>query len=71
MGRGAEDETCGWHHCVNGHEFEPTLETVKDREDKHAAWGCKEFDLATERQQSVPVLLAAYGSPIVCIEPSV
>ena len=27
-----EDEMVGWHHWLNGHEFEQTLETVKDRE---------------------------------------
>ena len=29
-----EDEMVGWHHQVNGHEFEQTREMVKDREDK-------------------------------------
>ena len=33
-----EDEMVGWHHQVNGHEFEQTLE-LKDREAWHvAAW---------------------------------
>ena len=27
-----EDEMVGWHHRLNGHEFEQILETVKDRE---------------------------------------
>ena len=27
-----EDEMVGWHHRLNGHEFEQTLEMVKDRE---------------------------------------
>ena len=26
-----EDEILGWHHQLNGHEFEQTLEIVKDR----------------------------------------
>ena len=30
-----EDEMVGWHHRLDGHEFERTQETVKDRE----AWG--------------------------------
>ena len=30
-----EDEMVGWHHRLDGHEFEQTQETVKDRE----AWG--------------------------------
>ena len=32
-----EDEMVGWHHWLNGHESEQTLETVKDREAWHAA----------------------------------
>ena len=31
-----EDEMIGWHHRLNGHEFEQTL-IVKDREACHAA----------------------------------
>ena len=27
-----EDEMVRWHHRLNGHEFEQTLEIVKDRE---------------------------------------
>ena len=30
-----EDEMIGWHHRLNGHEFELTLGDVKDREDWH------------------------------------
>ena len=32
-----EDEMVGWHHWLNGHEFEKLWETVKDREAWHAA----------------------------------
>ena len=32
-----EDEVVGWHHRLNGHESEKTLEIVKDREAWHAA----------------------------------
>ena len=32
-----EDEMVEWHHQLNGHEFEQTLEMVKDREAWHAA----------------------------------
>ena len=27
-----EDEMVGWHHRLNGHEFEQNLEIVRDRE---------------------------------------
>ena len=33
----AEDEMVRWHHRLSGHDFEWTLETVKDREAWHAA----------------------------------
>ena len=32
-----EDEMVGWHHQLNGHEFEQLQEIVKDREACHAA----------------------------------
>ena len=32
-----EDEMVGWHHQLNGHEFDQTLEMVKDREAWSAA----------------------------------
>ena len=28
----AEDKTVGWHHRLNGHEFDRAPEMVKDRE---------------------------------------
>ena len=44
----------GWHHQVNGHEFEQTREMVKDREDKLQPMGWQRvgYDLATEQQSS-------------------
>ena len=32
-----KDEMVGWHHQLNGHEFEQARELVKDREIWHAA----------------------------------
>ena len=44
-----EKEMVGWHHQLNGHEFEQAQERVKDRETCCAAvWGHKELD-TTER----------------------
>ena len=45
----AEDEMVGWHHQLNGHEFEQTLK-VSDGQGTLACcspWGPKELD-ATE-----------------------
>ena len=36
-----EDEVIGWHHRLNGHEFE---QTPRDSEGQRSAWGCKESD---------------------------
>ena len=45
-----EDETAGWHHRVNGHEFEQAL---GDGEGKGSLaccnpWGCKELDMTEQ-----------------------
>ena len=32
-----EDEMVGWHHRLNGHEFEETLRVAMDRESWRAA----------------------------------
>jgi len=48
--REAEDETVGWHHQLDGHEFEQAL-VVGDRQGGLAccdSWGRKESDM-TER----------------------
>ena len=45
-----EDETVGWHHKLEGHEFEQAL-GVGDGQGSLSCcspWGCKEFDM-TER----------------------
>ena len=42
-----EDETVGWHHRLNGHEFEPAL-GVGDGQGSPVCcspWGCKELDM--------------------------
>ena len=41
-----EDEMVGWHHRLNGHEFEQTLGDGEGRESLGGCslWGCKESD---------------------------
>ena len=38
----------GWHHQLNGHEFEQTRELVKTREAWCAAWGRQELDMTEQ-----------------------
>ena len=42
-----KDEMVGWHHQLNGHEFEQTPEVVKDRE----AWRATVRGVAKSRTQ--------------------
>ena len=42
-----EDELIGWHHQLNGHEFEQTLGDSEGERSLacYASWGCKESDV--------------------------
>ena len=43
----------GWHHQLNGHEFEQTRETVKDREDwRDAVHGVAESDTTSKQNNN-------------------
>ena len=50
----AEDERAGWHHRLNGHEFEQTLGDGEGQGSPVCCgpWGYKAvgYDLATEQQ---------------------
>ena len=48
--RGREDEMAGWHHRLDGHEFEWTLGVGNGQGGLACfdSWGCKESD-TTER----------------------
>ena len=50
-----EDEMVGWHHLLNGHEFEQAL-GVGDGQGGLACcspWGCKELDMTEQLQGSI------------------
>ena len=53
--RATEDEIVGWHHGLNGHEFEQTLGDDGGQGSLMCCspWGSKELDLATEGQQGM------------------
>ena len=42
-----EDKKVGWHHQLNGHEFEQASELVRDRE----AWDAAVHEVAKSRAQ--------------------
>ena len=43
----AEDEMVGWHHWLNGHEFEQILADSEEQGSLawYSPWGCKESDM--------------------------
>ena len=45
-----EDEIVGWHHQLNGHEFEqaPGVGDGQRNLVGHSPWGCKESDMTEE-----------------------
>ena len=50
--RMTEDEMVGWHHQLNGHEFESTLGDVKQgRLVCCSPWGCKDLDTIKQLKQ--------------------
>ena len=60
-----EDEMVGWHHRLNGHEFEQALEMAKDRETWCAAvWGHKDLD-RTERLNNKTIAKALKLVPLL------
>ena len=51
-----EDKTAGWHHQLNGHEFE---QTPGDGEGQgslacYSPWSYKELDMTEQLNKSVP-----------------
>ena len=45
--RATEDEMVGWHHWLNGREFEQPLEDSEGQGSLacYSPWGCKESDM--------------------------
>ena len=64
----ATEEMVGWHHGLNGHEFEQTLGN-SERQGSLAccsSWGCRvKHNLVTEQQQEgTSILLSLLAAPI-------
>ena len=65
-----EDEMAGWHHRLDGHEFEWTL-GVRDGQGGLAccdSWGCKELDMTKRLNWTEvrPVLIISSRNVFIC-----
>ena len=56
-----EDEMVGWHHRLNGHEFEQALGSGEGQGGLACCspWGCKELDM-TKRLNNDPYICSLY-----------
>ena len=64
------DEVAGWHHGLNGHEFEQTLRDSGGQGNLAycSPWGCKELD-TTEQQESGTLDLAHKRACLTLLQP--
>ena len=63
-----EDEMVGWHHRLNGYEFEQAL-GLGDRQGSlacYSPWGCKESDTT---EQLLLLLLSRFSCVRLCATP--
>ena len=60
---GTEDEMVGWHHWLNGHEFEQTLGDGEGQGSLAclSSWGCKGLDM-TDWTKNINIMTACEGS---------
>ena len=62
-----EDEMVGWHHCLNGHEFEQVLRAGYGQGSLVCCnpWGPKESDTAEQLNWTGPIITAnVYGKKL-------
>ena len=59
-----KDEMVGWHHWLNGHEFESTLGVGDGQEGLTCCspWGCKELDMTEWLNWTEPMLIRVFES---------
>ena len=57
-----EDEMVGWHHQLNGHEFEQALGVADEQGGLVCCspWGCKELDMTEQLKWTEPTLAASF-----------
>ena len=62
-----EDEMVGWHHQLNGHEFEQTPGNSEGQGSLvHCSpWGCKESDRTEQLNNNIRVIwVKVYGNSL-------
>ena len=54
-----EDEMVGWHHQLNGYEFEQTLGDSEGQGSlaRSCLWGCKESDTTEQQNKNIHIVL--------------
>ena len=59
--RQRQDEMVGWHHRLNGHEFEQALGDGEGQRSLVCCspWGCKELD-STEQLNNIKMMSCSY-----------
>ena len=63
-----ESEMAGWHHRLNGHEFEQTLGDSGGQGNLVfcSPWGHKESDTTEQATEQQPHLAQEWGSNLLC-----
>ena len=69
-----ENEMAGWHHRLNGHEFEQILGDGERQGSLacYSPWGCKELDMTKWLYNNICVCVCVYGGGLVtklCLTP--
>ena len=65
-----KDEMVGWHHRLNGHEFEQTPGDSEGQGNPACCspWGWKESDMTEQQQQRTSLHIRRYSSNSVSIK---
>ena len=62
-----EDEMVGWHHQLNGHEFEQTLGVGEGQGSlaHFSSWGRKKLDTTQWLNNNIPFWASSLGQPLI------
>ena len=62
-----EDKMVGWHHQLNGHEFEQTLGVDEGQGSlaHSSSWGRKKLDMTQWLNNNIPLWASLLGQPLI------